>query len=300
MTPTMLVRVACVLCVTSALTLQPPKARLRALLAPVRDELFCDPVTKVPLERTVRLDGAPPVYRGGAGRVYATRDGYLDLVAERRSPASARELASGVVDSVKATAAKSPAERVRMDTFQSPLVSFLYERGWRDSFKASGFPGVADEFVEVRDFFDDAFAAREAGVIVDLCCGTGLMARRINAAAAPGARVVAADYSPSMLAETRRRDASLELARVDVARLPFQSRSVDAVHAGAAMHCWVDVEAGLAEVARALKPGGARCWNQSLVDGRPGISSEPSTSLKSNSLSMILEPLILASRVLDD
>ena len=32
----------------------------------------------------------------------------------------------------------------------------------------------------------------------------------------------------------------------------------------------------------------------------PGISSNPSTSLKSNSFAMILEPLILASRVLDD
>ena len=35
-----------------------------------------------------------------------------------------------------------------------------------------------------------------------------------------------------------------------------------------------------------------QCWNQSPVDGRPGISSNPSTSLKSNSFSMILEPWI--------
>jgi len=35
-------------------------------------------------------------------------------------------------------------------------------------------------------------------------------------------------------------------------------------------------------------------------DGRPGVSSNPSTSPKSNSFSMILKPLILASRVLDD
>ena len=34
-------------------------------------------------------------------------------------------------------------------------------------------------------------------------------------------------------------------------------------------------------------------------DARPGISSNSSVSLKSNSFSMILEPLILASRVLD-
>ena len=40
--------------------------------------------------------------------------------------------------------------------------------------------------------------------------------------------------------------------------------------------------------------------NQSPVDGRPGISPNPSTSPKSNSFPMILEPLSLASRVLDD
>ena len=41
--------------------------------------------------------------------------------------------------------------------------------------------------------------------------------------------------------------------------------------------------------------GATQCWNQSPVDGRPGISSNSSVSLKSNSFSMFLEPLILAS-----
>ena len=49
-------------------------------------------------------------------------------------------------------------------------------------------------------------------------------------------------------------------------------------------------------------------WFQHVCDSvennhwfrRPGISSNPFTSLKSNSFSMILEPLVLASRVLDD
>lgn len=31
---------------------------------------------------------------------------------------------------------------------------------------------------------------------------------------------------------------NLALVRADVSRLPFQSGSVDAVHAGAALHCW--------------------------------------------------------------
>ena len=51
---------------------------------------------------------------------------------------------------------------------------------------------------------------------------------------------------------------------------------------------------------RAKPPCLVQCWNQSPVDGRPGISSNSSVSPKSNSFSMILEPLILASRVLDD
>ena len=50
---------------------------------------------------------------------------------------------------------------------------------------------------------------------------------------------------------------------------------------------------------------GAQCYAMhrpvlESIDGRPGISSNPSPSLKSNSFSMILEPLILASRVLGD
>ena len=31
---------------------------------------------------------------------------------------------------------------------------------------------------------------------------------------------------------------SLVLIRADIARLPFASSSIDAVHAGAALHCW--------------------------------------------------------------
>lgn len=31
---------------------------------------------------------------------------------------------------------------------------------------------------------------------------------------------------------------NLALVRADVSRLPFSSGSIDAVHAGAALHCW--------------------------------------------------------------
>lgn len=44
--------------------------------------------------------------------------------------------------------------------------------------------------------------------------------------------------------------------RADVGRLPFQDGSLDAVHAGAALHCWPQLQDGLREIERALKPGG--------------------------------------------
>jgi hypothetical protein len=44
--------------------------------------------------------------------------------------------------------------------------------------------------------------------------------------------------------------------RADIARLPFATGSVDAIHAGAAIHCWPNPQAALAEISRVLRPGG--------------------------------------------
>lgn len=49
----------------------------------------------------------------------------------------------------------------------------------------------------------------------------------------------------------------MTLVRADIARLPFPAGSVAGVHAGAALHCWPDPLAALAEIARVLEPGGA-------------------------------------------
>ena len=44
--------------------------------------------------------------------------------------------------------------------------------------------------------------------------------------------------------------------RADIARLPFATGSVRAIHAGAALHCWPNPSAAMAEVSRVLAPGG--------------------------------------------
>merc|ERR1712113_692510 len=80
-----------------------------------------------------------------------------------------------------------------------------------------------------------------------------------------------------MLLETRRRVKAaglpldeLELCRADVASLPLQTNSIDAMHAGAALHSWPRLELGLQEIARVLKPGG-RFFATTFLQGAYGV-----------------------------
>ena len=156
------------------------------------------------------------------------------------------------------------------DLFTSPAVSYAYERGWRQGFAQAGFPGADEEAKMAMEYFAPAMSASDSGrVLVDMSCATGLFTRRF-AKSGKYKRVLGCDYSESMLEEARRRiDADSELAgrrkstntqldliRLDVGRIPMQNDSVDALHAGAAMHCWPDLPSAVKEVHRVLKPGG--------------------------------------------
>jgi len=95
----------------------------------------------------------------------------------------------------------------------------------------------------------------------------GLFTRRFTKSG-KYARVLGCDYSASMLTEARRRiradpslaadkrKTKLDLVRLDVGRIPMKTESVDALHAGAAMHCWPELPLAASEIYRVLKPGG--------------------------------------------
>jgi uncharacterized surface protein with fasciclin (FAS1) repeats len=150
----------------------------------------------------------------------------------------------------------TPSFAIGETFFQNKLLPTIYERGYRQNFENMGFPGIDKEFGEVDEFFK----AGNAQTILDLSCGSGFMTRRF-VSSKNYARVIAGDLSPNMLEETRRRclEEGLpvpELVRCDSSRLPFATGSLDAVHAGAAMHCWPRLSEALAEIYRVLKPGG--------------------------------------------
>jgi len=153
------------------------------------------------------------------------------------------------------------------DLFTSPAVSYAYERGWRQGFAQAGFPGADVEASMAMDYFAPVVARNyNSSVVVDMSCATGLFTRRF-AMADIYDRVLGCDYSESMLTEARRRinaepklsklkKTSLDLVRLDVGSIPMQNETIDCLHAGAAMHCWPDLNAAASEIYRVLKPGG--------------------------------------------
>ena len=89
--------------------------------------------------------------------------------------------------------------------------------------------------------------------VLDACCGTGDLA---IAAARRGGKVTGLDFSEPMLERARAKAPSIEWVRGDVLSLPFPASSFDAVTVGFGVRNVDDLEAGVRELRRVLRPGG--------------------------------------------
>jgi len=89
--------------------------------------------------------------------------------------------------------------------------------------------------------------------VLDAACGTGDLAL---AAERAGGTVTAVDFSEPMLDRARRKSPTIEWVRADVLSLPFGDAAFDAVTIGFGIRNVADLERGLCELARVLRPGG--------------------------------------------
>jgi len=89
--------------------------------------------------------------------------------------------------------------------------------------------------------------------VLDACCGTGDFALE---AERRGGRVVGLDFSERMLERARRKSQTIEWVRGDALELPFADGEFDAATVGFGVRNLEDLERGLRELLRVLRPGG--------------------------------------------
>jgi demethylmenaquinone methyltransferase/2-methoxy-6-polyprenyl-1,4-benzoquinol methylase len=90
--------------------------------------------------------------------------------------------------------------------------------------------------------------------VLDGCCGTGDLA--IAARKAGALKVVGLDFSERMLERARRKEPGIEWIQGDLLELPFEHGSFDAGTVGFGVRNVADLEKGMSELRRVLKPGG--------------------------------------------
>lgn len=89
--------------------------------------------------------------------------------------------------------------------------------------------------------------------VLDACCGTGDLAIE---AERRGGRVVGLDFSEPMLERARHKSGTIEWVQGDALALPCGDSAFDAATVGFGVRNLEDLEGGLRELARALRPGG--------------------------------------------
>jgi SAM-dependent methyltransferase len=252
------------------------------------DPVLADPITK----EALRVRRLPPrgVWIGGGGssrspsvtyelsapsgeRIYrGSSDTYLNLLEpydDSYKKDDSFALSLFLPPPLQALLRRSDASYIPMrDLFTNPAVSFAYERGWRQGFSRAGFPGVEAETLFALDYLSPALhlanAHNDTPVLVDMSCATGLFTRQFAKKIAPNVRLLAGDYSDAMLREARQRTVDskendrITWIRLDVGQIPFRDGTVAALHAGAAMHCWPDIDQAIREIHRVLRPNGGR------------------------------------------
>lgn len=102
----------------------------------------------------------------------------------------------------------------------------------------------------------DAAAIREGDAVLDVACGTGVLAREAARRVGPRGAVTGLDCNDAMLAVARRVAPEIAWRQGRAEALPFADRAFDAVVCQFGLMFFDDRRSALAEMARVARPGG--------------------------------------------
>ena len=107
---------------------------------------------------------------------------------------------------------------------------------------------------------------------LDVATGTGDLALALSERVAPGGEVVGCDFSEEMLALARSKAPGVTFERANALELPYPDDSFDAATVGFGVRNFSDLDQGLAELARVVRPGGRVVILEITAPRRPPLS----------------------------
>jgi ubiquinone/menaquinone biosynthesis C-methylase UbiE len=129
-------------------------------------------------------------------------------------------------------------------------------------------------FQEWTERVADAAQIQAGDRVLDVACGTGVLARTVAARVSPPGSVIGLDVNQGMLAVAAQKAPHIDWRHGKAEALPFDTSSFDAVVSQFGLMFFEDREAAIGEMARVLRPGGRvalAVWDS--LDNTPGYAA---------------------------
>jgi demethylmenaquinone methyltransferase/2-methoxy-6-polyprenyl-1,4-benzoquinol methylase len=108
---------------------------------------------------------------------------------------------------------------------------------------------------------------------LDVASGTGDLAVELSRRVAPTGEVVGTDFSDAMLDRARQKSGTVRWEWANALELPYEDDSFDAATVGFGARNFSDLDRGLAEMARVVRPGGRVVVLEITTPQRPPLST---------------------------
>jgi demethylmenaquinone methyltransferase/2-methoxy-6-polyprenyl-1,4-benzoquinol methylase len=124
-----------------------------------------------------------------------------------------------------------------------------------------------------RERAADLARLRPGDRALDVATGTGDLAVELARRVAPGGEVIGSDFSQGMLERARTKAPELTWEWGNALELPYPDDSFDAATVGFGARNFSDLERGLGEMARVVRPGGRVVVLEITTPQRPPLST---------------------------
>ncbi len=160
----------------------------------------------------------------------------------------------------------------RSGTLSEPQVRAMFDRiaGFYDVMNSVMTAGLHHRW---RARAADLAALQPGGRALDVACGTGDLAIELARRVGPAGEVIGSDFSEEMLARARAKAPGRRWEWGNALELPYDDGAFDASTVGFGARNFSDLDRGLAEMARVVRPGGRVVILEITTPHRPPLST---------------------------